>query len=270
MPGRLQDKVMIVTGGASGIAAGIAEIAAAEGARVVVADINDEGARRQAAAINAGGGQAIAARVDLTDESAIRALMETAVDAFGGLDVVVNAAADTVTSSTKDGAIETMDFDVWDHLMRVNLRGTAMMTKHAIPLLRARGGGAIVNIASGSGTHGADGPTAYGATKAGVINLTLYTAAQHGKEGIRCNAIAPGLIVTPSTEDSYATGPLGEIMLRHKLTPRLGRPSDIAWAVVWLASDESEFVTGQCIAVDGGSTSHQPTWADIRDLYGKG
>lgn len=267
MAGRLQGKVAVITGAASGIAAGIAGIMAGEGARLVIADINDEGAGRQAEAIRAAGGEAVSVRVDLADEDTIRATLARAVEAFGGLDVVVNAAADTVTSSTRDFTIETMDFDVWDHLMRVNLRGTAMMTKHAIPLLRARGKGSIVNIASGAGLRGSDGPTAYGATKAGMINLTMYTATQVGKDGIRCNAIAPGLILTPATESTYGAGEMGRIMLRHKLTPRLGKPSDIAWGVVWLASDEAEFVTGQCISIDGGGACHEATWADFRDLF---
>jgi NAD(P)-dependent dehydrogenase (short-subunit alcohol dehydrogenase family) len=161
-----------------------------------------------------------------------------------------------------------MDFDVWDETMRTNLRGTAMAIKHAIPHLRARGGGSIVNTASGSGLSGADSPTAYGVSKAGIIALTQYVATQHGKEGIRCNAIAPGLIVTPATADNYAAGEIGDIMLRHALTPRLGLPKDIAWALVWLASDEGAFVTGQCIQVDGGELSHHPFWADFRRMAG--
>ena len=132
----------------------------------------------------------------------------------------------------------------------------------------ARGAGSIVNFASGSAIQGADGVTAYGAGKAAICALTIYTATQHGKEGIRCNAILPGLIVTPATADTYATGPLGEVMLRHTLAPRLGKPSDLAWTVVWMASDEGEFVNGQCLSVDGGLSCHAPMWADMRDLFG--
>ncbi|HZR38446.1 MAG TPA: SDR family oxidoreductase [Nevskia sp.] len=261
---RLQDKVVIVTGGASGIGAGTCEVLAAEGARVVVADLNGEGAEAQAAALRARGGQALALPLDVADEQSVRTLYERVCAALGGVDGLVNNAANTHLSSTRDFGIEDADFAVWDEILRVSLRGVALMTKLAIPLLRARGGGSIVNLSSGAALRGADRPTAYSVAKAGIIALTLNTAAQHGKEGIRCNAIAPGLIVTPSTARTYAEGPFGEMMLRHHLTPRLGRPDDVAWAIVWLMSDESGFVTGQCLGVDGGLLSHQPYWAEMR------
>jgi NAD(P)-dependent dehydrogenase (short-subunit alcohol dehydrogenase family) len=155
-----------------------------------------------------------------------------------------------------------MDVSVWDDLMRINLRGTMLCCKYAIPHLRARGGGSIINTASGAGHAGMLSHTAYGTSKAGVIMLTKYVATQHGKEGIRCNAISPGLVVTPATAENYAASGVGEMMLRHHLTPRLGKPEDIANAVVFLASDESAFVTGETLAVDGGSLAHQPFYAD--------
>ncbi len=263
---RLQDKVVIVTGGASGIGAGACDVLAAEGACVVVADLNADGAESKAAALRQQGGRALAAQLDVGREESVSAMYERVASHFGGVDVVVNNAANTLLSGTCDVGIEHTDFEVWDAIMQVNLRGVALMSKFAIPRLRARGGGSIINMSSGAALAGADRPTAYGVTKAGVIALTQNIAAQHGKEGIRCNAIAPGLIVTPSTEKTYAQGPFGEMMLRHHLTPRLGRPDDIAWAIVWLASDESGFVTGQCISVDGGMRSHQPYWADMRTL----
>jgi NAD(P)-dependent dehydrogenase (short-subunit alcohol dehydrogenase family) len=138
--------------------------------------------------------------------------------------------------------------------------------KYAIPRMRARGGGSIINMSSGSGLTGALSPTAYGVSKAGIITLTEYVATQHGKEGIRCNAIAPGLIVTPATASSYASGPFGEMMLRHHLTPRLGTAADIASCVVFLASDEAAFITGQVIRVDGGMHSHAPYYADLMQM----
>jgi NAD(P)-dependent dehydrogenase (short-subunit alcohol dehydrogenase family) len=157
-----------------------------------------------------------------------------------------------------------MDPAVWDAILQVNLRGTMLACRHAIPRLRARGGGSIVNIASGAGVVGMamTSATAYAASKAGIITLTQYVATQHGKEGIRCNAVAPGLIVTPATESTYADGPVGDMMLRHHLTPRLGKPADIAAAVAYLASDDSAFVTGHVLAVDGGLSAHAPFYAD--------
>jgi len=260
---RLHDKIAIVTGAASGIGAATAAAMAEEGASVVVADIDGNGAERQVQAIQAQGGSASAVTVDLGDEASIRAMIDFAVARFGGLDILDNNAADTRLSSTSDSGIEHMDVAVWDSLMRTNLRGTMLACKYAIPRMRARGGGSIINISSGSAITGALAPTAYGVSKAGIITLTQYVATQHGKEGIRCNALVPGLIVTRATESTYATGDFGAMMLKHHLTPRLGRPADVAAAVVFLASSESGFITGQAISVDGGLLAHAPYHADM-------
>ncbi len=269
MFGRLRDKVAIVTGAASGIGEETAVRLAAEGAATVVADINLAGAQKLVERITASGHVAAPAQVDLGDEQSIKALIAFAVERFGGLDILDNNAADTVLSSTRDFGVEQTDTEVWDAMMRINLRGTMLACKAAIPRMRARGGGSIINMSSGSGLTGALAPTAYGVSKAGIIALTRYVATQHGKEGIRCNAIAPGLIVTPSTKSSYATGPFGEMMLRHHLTPRLGKPEDIASMVVFLGSDEAQFVTGQVFCVDGGLLSHAPYHADMAQMMSK-
>src|SRR5882724_5441395 len=232
MTKRLEGKVAIVTGAASGIGAETATRLAQEGAAVVVADINLAGAEQVVARIIQTGAAAAAVRVDLSDEQSITQMVSFTVERFGGLDILDNNAADTRLSATRDVGVEHTDVEVWDTLMRINLRGTMLACKAAIPRMRARGGGSIINMSSGSGLTGALAPTAYGVSKAAIISLTQYVATQHGKEGIRCNAIAPGLIVTPSTTSSYASGPFGEMMLRHHLTPRLGRPEDIASMVV--------------------------------------
>jgi NAD(P)-dependent dehydrogenase (short-subunit alcohol dehydrogenase family) len=262
----LHGKVAIVTGAASGIGADTAARLARDGAAVVVADIDLAKAEKHAAGLVQAGGNAAAVRVDLGDEQSISAMIEFAVDRFGGLDILDNNAADTRLSATRDVGVEHTETEVWDALMRINLRGTMLACKYAIPRLRARGGGSIINMSSGSGLTGALAPTAYGVSKAGIITLTQYVATQHGKEGIRCNAIAPGLIVTPATTSSYATGPFGEMMLRHHLTPRLGTPADIASMVAFLASDEAGFITGQVICVDGGMHSHAPYHADMLQM----
>jgi len=261
---RLAGKIGIVTGAASGIGAETALGLAREGARVVVADINQQGAEERAARIREAGYVATAVRLDLADEDSISAMIRFAMDHFGGLDILCNNAANTQLSASGDAPIETMDNAVWDAIMQTNLRGTMLACRHAIAALRARGGGAIVNIASGAGVVGMAMLTssAYAVSKAGIITLTQYVATQHGKENIRCNAIAPGLIVTPATEKTYAEGPVGAMMLRHHLTPRLGRPTDIAAAVVYLASDEAGFVTGHILNVDGGLSAHAPFYAD--------
>jgi NAD(P)-dependent dehydrogenase (short-subunit alcohol dehydrogenase family) len=258
---RLKGKIAIVTGAASGIGAACAAMLAAEGAQVVVADRNFDGASAQVRRIEQNGGEALAAQVDIGDEASIAAMFALTRETWGGLDVLHNNAAATSLSSTVDAAVEAVDVSVWDDTMRINLRGTMLASRYAIPLMRARGGGSIINTSSGAAHAGALGYSAYGVCKAGIEALTRYVAAQHGKEGIRCNAIAPGLIVTPATVGHYA-GPVGEMMLSHHLTPRLGQPEDVAHAVVYLASDEAAFVTGQIINVDGGLLSHQPYYAD--------
>jgi NAD(P)-dependent dehydrogenase (short-subunit alcohol dehydrogenase family) len=264
--GRLQGRVAIVTGGASGIGAACARRLAQEGAQVVVADIFEEGARRLALELQQAGGAALAVQVDIGEETSVRAMIDLAVNRYGGLDVLVNNAADTHLSRTRDAPVESTDTEVWDAILRVNLRGTMLCCKHAIPHLRARGGGSIVNLSSGAALAGANSYSAYAASKAGVIALTQYVATQHGKEGIRCNAIAPGLVVTPATVESYASSGVGDMMLSHHLTPRLGKPEDIAAAIIFLAGDEAAFITGHTLAVDGGLLAHQPYIADIRRM----
>src|ERR1700738_5053577 len=266
MSKRLQGKVAIVTGAASGIGAETATRLAHEGAAVVVADINLPGAEQLVTRIIATGAAAAAVRVDLGDGESINDMVAFAVNRFGGLDILDNNAADTRLSATRDVGVEHTDTQVWDTIVRINLRGTMLACRAAIPRMRARGGGSIINMSSGSGLTGALAPTAYGVSKAGIITLTQYVATQHGKEGIRCNANAPGLIVPPATTSSYATGPFGEMMLRHHLTPRLGTPADVASTVAFLASDEAAFITGQVICVDGGLHAHAPYHADMMQM----
>jgi NAD(P)-dependent dehydrogenase (short-subunit alcohol dehydrogenase family) len=258
---RVKEKIAIVTGAASGIGAACAAMLAREGALLVVADLNLSGAHEQVRRINDTGGRAVAAQVDIGDEKSIDALFELTLETWGGLDILHNNAAATSLSGTVDAAVEAVDVSVWDDTMRINLRGTMLASRRALPLMRARGGGSIINTSSGAAQAGALGYSAYGVSKAGIEALTRYFAAQHGKEGIRCNAIAPGLVVTPATR-AYFAGEAGQMMLGHHLTPRLGQPQDIAHAVVYLASDEAAFVTGQVINVDGGLLSHQPYYAD--------
>ncbi|MEO8805187.1 MAG: SDR family oxidoreductase [Burkholderiaceae bacterium] len=260
--GRVRGKVALVTGGGGGIGAACAMALAREGAAVAVADIDLAAAQRQAASIEAEGGRAIAVQVDLGDEASVIAMVAAVVQQLGGLDILHNNAADTRLSSTRDMPVEAVDTEVWDAILRTNLRGTMIASRAAIPHLRQRGG-VIINTSSGASLAGALSHTAYSASKAAINSLTQSIATQHGKEGIRCNAIAPGLIVTPATKDSYAASGVGDIMLRHHLTPRLGRPEDIAAALVFLASDEAGFITGQVICVDGGLLAHQPYVADF-------
>jgi len=260
----IDTKIAIVTGGASGIGAGCSEILAAAGAKVVVADVNIEGARRQADLICNQGGTAVPVHVDLGEEGSIRQMIDFTVSTFGGLDILHNNAAATHLSIHKDFDVEHSDVVIWDDTMRINVRGMMLAIKFSVPHMRARGGGSIINMSSGSGLTGTLSYTAYGVSKAAIVSLTQHVAAQYGKDNIRCNAIAPGLIVTPATEVIFGAGPARDMMLRHHLTTRLGKPADIGYAVLFLASDEAAFITGHVLRVDGGLSAHQPYDADQR------
>lgn len=265
-PTPLNDRVAIVTGAASGIGRATALALAQAGAAVVVADLNEDGAQTVAKQIEARGQRARGQGVDVGDEAAVAAMVEAAVESFGGLDILHNNAADSDPALMgRDGPIADLDAEVWDRTMRINLRGPMLGCKYAIPRMLERGGGAIVNTSSASGLTGDETRAAYGASKAGLQSLTQYVATQYGKQGIRCNAIAPGVIATAALA---ANVPAEQIAIyeANTLAPRLGRPEDIAAAVVFLASPAAEFITGQILSVDGGLLAHHPAVSEIRAL----
>ena len=257
--GRLHGKVVIVTGGAGAIGSACAELAAREGAHVVVADLNEDGALAVARGLVAEGYRADACAVDLGEERSLCAMFDTVTARYGGVDALVNNAA-ALNLVRRDSGIEDMDVAVWDDTMRINRRGTMLACKFAIPMMRGRGGGSIVNISSGSALRGSCSISAYAASTSAIITLSQYIAAQHGDEGIRCNAVCPGLILTPSTRSIF--GAVREAILEQTPSPRLGEPADIAWAMLYLIADEGAYVNGQCLQVDGGVVSHQKYWLD--------
>src|SRR5918992_4511080 len=187
MAGRLQGKVAIVTGAASGIGRACAISVGLEGASVVVADLDVDGAQRVAEHIVEQGEQAHAVRLDLGDPESVELLVQQTVDRLGGLDILHNNAAATHLAATRDLNVADMDPEVWDETMRINLKGTMLATKFALPHMIAGGGGSIVNTSSGAGLVGDEGHTAYAVSKAAINALTLNTAAQYGKAGVRCN-----------------------------------------------------------------------------------
>ena len=265
--GRLQDKVAIVTGAALGIGRASARLMAREGAAVVVADLKLDAAEAVAAAIRAEGGRASAVRLDATDRVSIEAMIEHTRTTWGALHVLHNNVGGTDVS--RDTSLVEMDWSCWDGAINLNLTSTVYACRCAIPLMLASGGGAIVNTTSMVAIKGDVRPTAYAAAKGGVISFTRFVAAQYGRQGIRCNAISPGLILTE--RDAPRPQAVLDAFARQTLSPRHGHPDDIAHAALFLASDEAGFINGQTIEVDGGMHSHNPTMADLaRPPAGKG
>ncbi|MFN8643165.1 MAG: SDR family NAD(P)-dependent oxidoreductase [Candidatus Binatia bacterium] len=251
--GRLDKKVAVITGGASGIGAATAQRFCAEGAAVVVADLNEAGARAVAEACIAAGGRAAAQRADVSQEVDVQAVMARAVADYGRLDVVFNNAG----LGGAIGTLEETSVADWDRTQAVLLRGVFLGMKHAIPHLRAAGGGSIISTASVAGLRAGAGPHAYSAAKAGVVNLTRTAALELARDHIRVNCICPGGIHTPLLSSRFPGGAEGLTPLLAMLQPlpRAGYPEDIAAMALFLASDEAGFVTGAAMVVDGGFTA---------------
>ena len=260
----LEGKIAIVTGGGGGIGSATARLLAMRGASVTVADLHEARARQVATEICEAGGKAIHCTVDVGSEQDIQRMVGLTVDEFGGLDVLHNnAALVNHEANARDIDIATMTVDDWDMVMAINLRGPMLGCKHAIPEMLKRGGGSIINTSAAAGILALGIVPAYGISKAGVNSLTQYVATEYGKQGIRCNAVSPGQVLSPNVVEGHQEEFL-QISLDSTLTPYLGTPGDIANMVAFLASDDSRFVTGQIISVDGGLTAHMPTYADLQ------
>jgi NAD(P)-dependent dehydrogenase (short-subunit alcohol dehydrogenase family) len=258
---RLAGKRVLAVGCGQGFGATTAARLAEQGAAVVVADLDLERAAETAALITAAGGRAVAHWVDVADEESIATLVAEAVKWSGGLDVVFNNAAILGAPEVFDDAVlQVMEIStqVWETTMRVNLRGPWLVAKYAMPHLIAAGGGSIINTGSlaASATFSRSG--AYAVSKGALDTLSRVIAVHYGKQGIRCNTVHPGFIPSRHMPPGYGES----VMLPHMLTTRVGEHDDIAAAVLFLASDESGYITGQSLNVDGGLMAHGPHWAD--------
>jgi len=247
--GRLEEKVAIVTGAGSGIGAGITKLFAKEGAKVVLADWHPENAEKVASEIRAAAGQAVAVKCDVSDAKDAEALIAAALAQFKKIDILVNNAGVYVPDS-----VERVSEAEWDKVMSVDLKGVMLCSKYAIPHMRKQGKGKIINIASIAGEVGLAQSAAYCAAKGGVILLTKEMALDYAKDRINVNAICPGVIVTAMTEDMRRDKQTADGLMQQTPLGRFGQPEDIAYAALYLANDESDFVTGTALVVDGGWT----------------
>jgi NAD(P)-dependent dehydrogenase (short-subunit alcohol dehydrogenase family) len=246
--GRLTGKVGVITGGASGIGAATARLMVAEGARVVVGDLDGE--RVEQLAVKLGGSAVIGQRADVRVESDVAGLIETAVSRFGRLDVLHNNAVapldeDTDTVGTPDEA--------WRAMFDVVVMAAVYGCRHAIPVMRASGGGSVVNMSSGAANSATGSKIAYGTMKGALETLSLYTANMYGVDGVRSNIVAPGFVLTEATRGIFDEAGI-ERFAAGAAAGRLCLPEDVAEVVVFLASDESRYVSGQVLGVNGGGT----------------
>ena len=260
---RLKDKVAIVTGPTSGIGIGIARLFAAEGAKVVVCGRREEKGQAVVDRIKAEGGEASFHFMDITSTESIEKLFADTAEKYGKIDVLVNNAANV---ALKDGRVDELTVEMWDAIFQSDMRGTFFTTKTVLPYMQKNeNGGSIINIGSMASCGGDLSSTAYACAKAGVDMLTKSTALQYGKQNIRCNCVRPGLIVTPENE-AHVPQALKDIFLSNIMVNRYGCPEDIGHMCVYFASDESAYVSGQIINVDGGMNSHVPTVAQFREM----
>lgn len=248
----LKGKVAVIVGAATGIGKATAIRLAEEGVALALGDISVAGVEAVAAQVNNTGGKAVAARCDIADDASVKALVDLAVKTYGGLDFMHANAADLSIVLSDTNAVD-VPLEVFDRTIAVNLRGHLLCARHAIPEILKRGGGAIVCTSSAAAYVGEPERVAYGVSKSGINALIRHVASRWGKEGIRANAIAPGVVITEATRTGIPEE-MKQMVLAMGRSPRLGHPDDIAAMVAMLFSDDGEWINGQVVSVDGGVT----------------
>jgi 3-oxoacyl-[acyl-carrier protein] reductase len=255
MTGRLAGRVAIVTGGGHGIGKAYALGMAREGAKLVIAEIDAIAAEEVAAGLRREGYEAIAVRTDVGDRANVESMAKRAVEAFGQIDILVNNAAIFATVPMSRAPFDEIGIDEWDRMMRVNLRGTWLASRAVVEHMRKRGYGKIINISSGTALKGSANRIHYVTSKAGVLGFTRTLAMELGKDGIRVNCIAPGSTLSEENPDEK-TVKMRERAATERALARVQTPEDLVGAVVFFASADSDFITGQTLVVDGGACLH--------------
>ncbi len=246
----LENKVAFISGGARGMGAVEARLFAQEGCRVAIGDLREDEGRKVEAEINETGGECLYLRLDVTSEESWQEAIAATVGGFGKLDILVNNAGIYRTERVEETSVE-----LWEQVMEINSKGVFLGTKHAIPQLRKAGGGSIINISSTAGLVGSNMAAAYSASKGAVRMFTKATAIQYAQDGIRANSIHPGIIQTDMTAALLADPNHYQERLDRTPLGRIGRPEDVAYGALFLASDESSFMTGSELVIDGGRTA---------------
>jgi NAD(P)-dependent dehydrogenase (short-subunit alcohol dehydrogenase family) len=264
---RLDGKVAIVTAAAQGIGAASARIMAGIGATVVLADINEAGAKATAAEIVASGGKASGMFFDAREEKSVRAVIEETHKTYGHLDILHNNAGGTWLERDRQAADITQD--AWDEIFAWNVDCTHWGCKYAIPLMIAGGGGSIVNTITAGAAFAQSNQIVYGTAKAATASYTRYVAVQYGWRNVRCNGVAPGLILTPHALEVMSQE-FRDGIFKHITTARVGKPDDIGHAVAFLAADVSAYINGQILTVDGGVGVRFPHDAGVLQMHGYG
>jgi NAD(P)-dependent dehydrogenase (short-subunit alcohol dehydrogenase family) len=258
--GRLEDKVALITGGGSGMGRVASALFAREGARVTLTDVNDDAGDQAAKEIEAAGGEALFVHADVSREADAEQMVAAAKERFGGLDVLYNNAG---VMLGEDGSVDATDESVWDRTLAINVKGVAFGCKFAIPAMVSGGGGSIINVASFVAWMGAaTSQTAYTASKGAVLAMTREIAVEYARRGIRCNALCPGPIDTPLLAELLSDPARRQRRFVHIPMGRLGQAEELAKAALFLASDDSSYMTGASLIVDGGITAAYVTPED--------